>query len=272
MQTAHPSPLFGGLESCPMSEHSAKSDRPVTELSRLELTGRARTHVRLAPELGCVLHPKAAEALLAMRAAARQDGIELQAVSGFRDFDQQLAIWNGKFSGNRTLLSVANRPIDAAKLGEAERVAAILVWSALPGASRHHWGSDCDVIDRSALDGGARIELLNTDYAAGGRHAHLSAWLSERAHEFGFFRPYDRDRGGVQPEPWHLSFAPLAGPALTALDAGLLSEALATAELAGIETVRAQLPQLYARYVTAVAAPPAAALAAAALNRAARLA
>ena len=255
-----------------MSEHSAKSDRTVTELSRLELTGRARTHVRLAPELGCVLHPRAAEALLALRAAARQDGIEVQAVSGFRDFGQQLAIWNGKYSGTRTLLSVDSRPIDASQLGEAERVAAILVWSALPGASRHHWGSDFDVIDRCALDDGARIELLSTEYAPGGRHARLSAWLGERAHDFGFFRPYDRDRGGVQPEPWHLSFAPVAAPALAALDTALLGEALASAELAGIETVLAQLPRLYARYVTAVATPPAAALAAAALNRAARLA
>jgi LAS superfamily LD-carboxypeptidase LdcB len=248
------------------------SGRMVNQLSQLELTGRARTHVRLAEELGCVLHPQAAAALSALRAAAKKDGIDLQAVSGFRDFDQQLAIWNGKFFGTRKLLGVENQPVDAAQLGEAERVAAILVWSALPGASRHHWGSDCDVIDRGALDTDARIELLNTDYAPGGRHARLSAWLSERAHDFGFFLPYDRDRGGVQPEPWHLSFAPVAGPALAALSVGLLAEALATADLAGIDAVATQLPQLYSRYVTAVAAPPAAALAASALNRAATLA
>jgi hypothetical protein len=128
------------------------------------------------------------------------------------------------------------------------------------------------VIDCGALATGARIELLDTDYAPGGRHARLSAWLGERAHEFGFFRPYDRDRGGVQPEPWHLSFAPVAGPALAALSVELLGEALANGELAGIDVVVAQLPQLYTRYVMAVAAPPAAALAASALNRAARLA
>ena len=255
-----------------MSEHNAMPDRKLYQLSGMELTGRARSHVSLNDELDCVLHPQAAAALLAMRAAASKDGIEVQAVSGFRDFAQQLAIWNGKFLGTRKLLSVDNRPIDAAQLGDAERVAAILVWSALPGASRHHWGSDCDVIDRGALPAGARIELLDTDYATGGRHARLSAWLAARAHDFGFFRPYDRDRGGVQPEPWHLSFAPVAGPALEALSVELLSEALANAELAGIEVVVAQLPQLYSRYVTAVAAPPAAALAASALNRAARLA
>jgi LAS superfamily LD-carboxypeptidase LdcB len=255
-----------------MTKQSATPDRPATRLSGLELTGRARTHVRLAAELDCVLHPQAAAALLALRSAARQEGIDLQPVSGFRDFLQQLAIWNGKFHGTRALLSVDSRPIRASELTEAERVAAIMVWSALPGASRHHWGSDCDVIDRNALEGGARVELLSTDYARGGRYARLSAWLSERAHDFGFFRPYDRDRGGVQPEPWHLSFAPVAGPALAALDVDLLTEALGGVELAGSEAVVAQLPQLYTRYVTAVAEPPAAALAAAALSRAARLA
>lgn len=255
-----------------MIEQTAKSDPWVNALSSLELTGRARTHVRMVAELDCVLHPQAASALLALRAAAYREGIDVQAVSGFRDFDRQLAIWNGKFSGARALLTAENLPLQAAELGEAERVAAILIWSALPGASRHHWGSDCDLIDRSALEPGARIELLSTDYAPGGRYARLSAWLNGRAQDFGFFLPYDRDRGGVQPEPWHLSFAPVAGPALAALNVDLLTETLANVELAGRETVVAQLPRLYERYVTAVAAPSAAAVAASALSRGARLA
>ena len=255
-----------------MSEQSAKSAPLVNTLSRLELTGRARTHVQSVAELGCVLHPQAASALLALRSAARKDGIDVQAVSGFRDFEQQLAIWNGKFSGARALLSAQDRPLQAAELGETERVAAILVWSALPGASRHHWGSDCDLIDRSALEPGARVELLSTDYRPGGRYARLSSWLGGHAHHYGYFLPYDLDRGGVQPEPWHLSFAPVAGPALAAMSVDLLTEALESAELAGHDTVVAQLPRLYERYVTAVATTPAAALAARALSRAARLA
>jgi LAS superfamily LD-carboxypeptidase LdcB len=255
-----------------MSEHSAKSYGPVEALSRLELTGRARTHVQSVAELGCTLHPSAASALLAMRSAARNDGLELQAVSGFRDFEQQLAIWNGKYSGARALLSARNEPLDALQLSEAERVAAILVWSALPGASRHHWGSDCDVIDRGALPAGERVELLSTDYGPAGRYARLSSWLAGHAHHYGFFLPYDRDRGGVQPEPWHLSFAPVAAPALGAMSAELLTEALSSAALEGRPAVQAELPRLFDRYVSAVAPAPAAALAARALSRGARLA
>lgn len=241
---------------------------PVT-LSGLELTGRASTHVRELPAFRCQLHPRAATALQAMRAAAAAAGIDLVPVSGFRDFGRQLAIWNEKFSGARPLLDRAGRPLAADSLNEAERVAAILLWSALPGASRHHWGSDCDLIDRAALPAGTAVELLGKHYAAGGRYAPLSAWLTRHAHDYGFFLPYDLDRGGVQPEPWHWSFAPVAAPAQAALQPELLRAALAEARLLGWESVRPELPQIFARYVAAVASAPSAALAAVALSRAA---
>ena len=250
-----------------MDVKTANSGPRATPLSPLELTGRAHTHVRTVPELGCELHPAAAAAFLAMRAAAARDRIDLRPVSGFRDFGRQLAIWNGKFRGERALLDTDHRPLRATGLDEAQRVAAILVWSALPGASRHHWGSDCDLIDGRTVAPGARVELLGGDYRAGGRFGRLSEWLVAHAHDYGFFLPYDRDRGGVQPEPWHLSFAPVAGPALAALTVELLRAALAGANLDGGATVAALLPQLHERYVAAVATAPAAALAAAALSR-----
>jgi LAS superfamily LD-carboxypeptidase LdcB len=253
-----------------MAVQTANSRSPGTPLSPLELTGRARTHVVQMSEFGCELEPQAAAALRAMCAAAVHDGLDLQAVSGFRDFDRQLSIWNGKFRGTRVLLDVDSRPLDAADLDEAQRVAAILVWSALPGASRHHWGSDFDLIDRRALEAGAAVELLPADYAAGGRYARLSQWLDAHAHQFGFFRPYDRDRGGVQPEPWHLSFAPTALPALSALTVNLLFDALEGAELDGSATVMKQLTDIHRRYVAAVATPAADALAASNLSRATR--
>ena len=105
-----------------MGAETANSTPLLVALSPLELTGRARTHVELMSEFGCELHPQAAAALRAMHAAARHAGIELQAVSGFRDFDRQLAIWNGKFRGTRTLLDAASRPLRAAGLDEAQRV------------------------------------------------------------------------------------------------------------------------------------------------------
>ena len=228
-------------------------------LSDLELTGRASSHVQQCEQPRCTLHRDALLALQAMSRAALADGIEIVPVSSFRSFEQQLWIWNAKYQGERVLRGRDSRVLDSTTLSPAERVAAILVWSALPGASRHHWGSDCDLVDRRSAPAQGPIDLLDMDFAPGGRYAALNDWLGERAADYGFFRPYDQDRGGVLPEPWHLSFAPVAGPALAAMSVGLLRSALAQAPLQGAEIVAERLPELYERYVAAVAEVPQAA-------------
>lgn len=225
-------------------------------LSELELTGRASSHVKQCEQPRCTLHCDALLALQTMSRAALADGIEIVPISSFRSFEQQLWIWNAKYKGERILRGRDNSVLDSAALSPAERVAAILVWSALPGASRHHWGSDCDLVDRRTAPAQGPIDLLDVDFAPDGRYAALNDWLGERATDYGFFRPYDQDRGGVLPEPWHLSFAPVAGPALAAMSADLLRSALAQAPLQGGEIVAEQLPELYERYVVTVAAYP----------------
>jgi LAS superfamily LD-carboxypeptidase LdcB len=236
-------------------------------LDSVTLTGRSPLHTIEVTEFRCRLHPAAAAALLQLRAAAATDGIDLFPVSGFRDFAQQLRIWNAKFRGERPLLDRDGAPIDALCLPAAARVAAILLWSALPGASRHHWGTDFDVIDRRCLAPGAAAQLTPAEYAPGGCFAVVSDWLTVHAEDFGFFRPYDRDRGGVQPEPWHFSFAPLATTALRALSCEVLASALAGAALEGAAVIGPQLRELHRRYVLGVAAPGARACAAARLAK-----
>jgi len=221
----------------------------------LELTGRASTHVREFPELGCILHQDAALQALAMRAAARTVGIELAIVSSFRDFDRQLVLWNAKYDGERQLLDRDGRALSHAQLSESARIDAILIWSALPGASRHHWGTDMDVVDRAAVAPDYRPQLIPAEFAGNGPYARLDAWLAANMGTFGFFRPYTTDRGGVQPEPWHLSFAPVAEPALAALTPQILRAALAASALRGREAVLARLPEIYTRYVSAIDPP-----------------
>jgi LAS superfamily LD-carboxypeptidase LdcB len=239
-------------------------------LDAQQLTGRTRSHVRELQEPPCTLHPEAARAFLALRGAAAADGLDIMPASSFRDFDRQLAIWNDKFAGRRPLLDSHGRALDPAAMSEPDIVRAVLHWSALPGASRHHWGTEIDVIDRRALMSGQLAELVPAEYAADGVFAKLGLWLTQHAEGYGFYRPYDRDRGGVQPEPWHLSYAPISGAALTALTLEVLAEALQGAEIAGAAVVRAQLGDIHSRYVCAVAVPSPAALAANRLSPAAR--
>lgn len=232
-------------------------------LSPLELTGRAGSHVVELAGPACTLHRDVVPAWLALRAAAAREGIDLVACSSFRDFSRQLHIWNAKFAGELPLLDARGMAIDRESLHTPGLIEAILRWSALPGASRHHWGTDIDVIDHAALAAGQRPALIPDEYASGGVFGRLSAWLDAHAGEFGFYRPYDRDRGGVQPEPWHLSHAAVAGEAQVLLTPALLGAALHGVPMAGLDAVLERLAEIHARYVETVAAPTGAVLAAA---------
>jgi LAS superfamily LD-carboxypeptidase LdcB len=220
-----------------------------------ELTGQLRTHIAALTDPPCELHTHAAAPFLNMRKAALAAGIDLVPLSGFRDFDRQLAIWNAKFSGERPMLDAAGNRLDAAGLAPRERVEAILLWSALPGASRHHWGTDLDLIDGNANADGLNDKLTREAFATDGPFAHLNGWLEENAAKFGFFRPYQGVRSGVQPEPWHFSFAPVAEKARRSLSKELLRTAIAAAPLQGKEFVLERLDALHARYVETIDLP-----------------
>ena len=217
-----------------------------------ELTGQSRTHIADVSDPDCALHNQVIVPFLNLRRAALADGFDLVPQSSFRDFSRQLMIWNQKFSGVRPTVDAAGLPLDTSKLDAAERIAAILLWSALPGASRHHWGTDVDLIDRHAVARGFAVQLTPQEFAPGGPFAALSEWLADNAARFGFFRPFRGVLSGVQPEPWHFSFAPIAENARRRLTAGVLHRAITAAPLLGKEAVLARLDELHARYVAAI--------------------
>jgi LAS superfamily LD-carboxypeptidase LdcB len=227
----------------------------ILEFTLDQLTGRSRTHLLEVADPPCALHTEVVAPFLAMRAAAAAEGIDLVAFSSFRDFDRQLGIWNGKFRGERPIQDRSGKPLDALALSPAQRVAAILWWSALPGASRHHWGTDFDVRDARAMPPGYKLRVVPEEYLAGGIFHRLTAWLDANMHVYGFFRPYGTDRGGVAPEPWHLSHATVAMRAHAALDVGNLRAVLAGSAIEGKEEVLAALESAFANYVLNVDAP-----------------
>jgi LAS superfamily LD-carboxypeptidase LdcB len=220
-----------------------------------ELTGRAQTHISAVADPECRLHEQVVKPFLNLRRAAGADGIDLVPRSSFRDFARQLTIWNEKFSGARPMYDAAGEELDAGALAPMQRIDAILLWSALPGASRHHWGTDLDLVDRGAVAAGYQIKLTREEFAPGGPFARLDQWLEVHAPRFGFFRPFKGERSGVQPEPWHLSFAPIAEQARRDLSPAVLYAAIAGAPLLGKEAVLARLDELHARYVARIDLP-----------------
>lgn len=225
-------------------------------LNGKHLTGRHRGHLVELAEPRCALHRAAVQPFLAMRVAAARAGFDLVPVSSFRDFGHQRLIWNAKFRGERPARDRNGRLVNMARLCAAARVDAILLWSALPGASRHHWGTDIDVADGRVMAEGYRPQLEVAEYRRGGPFAGLSAWLGVHMRRFGFYRPYTRRGRGVQPEPWHLSYAPVARLALERMTDGLLAEAIEGAGVEGEAEILARLHVIRERYVLDVDAPP----------------
>ena len=117
-----------------------------------ELTGRARSHIGDVADPPCALHAHVVAPFLQLRRAAA--GRWIRSGSGERlsrfcpaagDLEREIQ----RHDGAATMRP--GGPIDGAALAPQERIEAILLWSALPGASRHHWGTDLDLIDRRAV-------------------------------------------------------------------------------------------------------------------------
>ncbi|HYV98554.1 MAG TPA: M15 family metallopeptidase [Gemmatimonadaceae bacterium] len=225
--------------------------------------GQSEAHLCSADDearIGARVHIDAVEPFLALRADAAAAGFTLHVLSGFRSFERQLSIWNRKARGELALLDSQARPLDARAMSPAELVFAILRWSALPGASRHHWGTDIDVYDAAAKPAAYEVELIPAEVDPGGMFAPLHEWLD--AHiaagtARGFFRPYDRDRGGVAPERWHLSFAPVAAVFGQLMTPDLLRATIAASDIELKSTILDSLDEIHARFVVNVAKAPA---------------
>ncbi|MFM4831897.1 M15 family metallopeptidase [Aeromonas media] len=217
-----------------------------------QLLGLDESHLILVGRGPHRLTAATAAAFNDMQVTAAHEGFNLQAASSWRGFERQLAIWNGKWRGERPLLDADNQPLDALQLDDMERLHAILRWSALPGTSRHHWGTDLDIYDPDCLPVGTRLALEPWEYEAGGWFADLGEWLGDHMADFGFFLPYAKPLDtaqGVAYEPWHISFAPESGE--QRLDPAALALCLQQADIEGKECILAHLDEILARYVTA---------------------
>ncbi len=133
------------------------------------------------------LRKEVATALSKMSAAASKEGVSLVVVSGFRSFEDQKNIWNNKYLN----LFAKNYPDPLA------RVKKILEYSAMPGSSRHHWGTDFDLNS---------VDPAFFETASGKK---IYAWLEQNAETYGFIQPYTKGRSrGYHEEKWHWSYAP----------------------------------------------------------------
>ncbi|WP_208589959.1 M15 family metallopeptidase [Gracilibacillus suaedae] len=121
----------------------------------------------------------AADALEDLFAAAKEDGLELVAVSGYRSYDRQKQIYE---------YNVETKGQDHADK-----------FSAKPGTSEHQTGLAMDVASA------ALVAVLEQSFI----ETEEGQWLEDHAHEHGFIIRYPEgkeDITGYSYEPWHLRY------------------------------------------------------------------
>ena len=218
------------------------------------LSGQTKAHL-IQYDDRHFMHKATHRAFNALQADAKSAGFNLQLVSSFRSFEAQLAIWNNKFTGKRAILDAQSQILDPETLSANDKIKAILRWTALPGASRHHWGSDLDLYDPDLQPTNSPLQLIPQEYQLGGSQAPFAQWLQGHLHQHGFFLPYHTERGGVCPEPWHISHALVSIPALQSMKVPQLTRLLNLSKLAGKSDVLAQLDWINDHYIQNIDRP-----------------
>ncbi len=171
------------------------------QISENELLGKGNPV--LTSGTGYKLRPDAASAFERLKAAALKDKIQVKVVSSYRNYAHQNSIWERKYNRFRK-----------SGLSPTQAIQKIIDYSTIPGTSRHHWGTDIDLIDgRPKVTGDV---LVPSKFHGTGPFCKFKEWMDVHANSFGFYLVYTdrKDRKGFKYEPWHYSYAPLSIPYL----------------------------------------------------------
>ena len=180
-----------------------------------------------------------------MREAALEDGIDIKIVSGFRDFERQMLIWNNKYKKYTTEY----------KLSPTKAIEEIIRFSTIPGTSRHHWGTEIDIIDASDEKYKDEEDVLLTEKYENGIFTKLKRWMDVNSERFGFYLTYvnDKNRKGFEYEPWHYSYKPVSVELLNIFISNDIGSIISTTTIEGKEFISKDFIQKYiAEYVKGV--------------------
>lgn len=191
--------------------------------TRNELLGKGNPNI-VGDTYTSKMHEETANALKKMSAAAKKEGIIIEVVSAYRSFQRQKEIFEGKY---QRFTKQGLSPKDA--------LVKIIEYSTIPGTSRHHWGTDIDIIQSNVKR--PKNVLQAQHFHGEGPFCKLKDWLTLHANNFGFFEVYtdNPNRKGFKYEPWHFSYAPISIPMLNEYEKLDLKSILQEEKLLGSE-------------------------------------
>ena len=174
-------------------------------------------------------------AFIKMKDAAENDGIKIKLVSGFRDFYRQQTIWNNKYK----------KFTEEFLLDGPSAIQEIIRFSTIPGTSRHHWGTEIDIIDKNFEN--EKNLLIAKKYEEGGIFNSLKKWMDKNSEKFGFYIVYDDNdkRPGFEYEPWHYTYKPVSDSYQTEFLKLDLRSIISKTKLAGKEFINEEFIKKY---------------------------
>ena len=200
--SAKPDPPSFPPEATPaflLGKFNPKTDTLFTAMEATHSGGSARNQY---------IQKRTYEAFIRMYEAAKQEGIQLVIVSAARNFSYQKSIWERKWKGQT---KVQGQNLAETIADPVERAKKILLYSSMPGSSRHHWGTDID------------LNQFNNAWFESGEGKKVYDWLLANASQYGFCQTYTakgtQRPHGYEEEKWHWSYMPLSGPYLKAYQA-----------------------------------------------------
>lgn len=196
------------------------------------------------------LHEAVVVDFLKLQQSAKKAGVSLDIASSYRPIERQLDIWNQKWTGQRPAQDRNGKVLDMSLLSDIEKLEAILIWSALPGASRHHWGTDLDVYDAPAVALCEQpLALVPEEYTSTGPCGRLKRWMNDHLEEHGFHCPFTGKNDGVAFEPWHISHNEQAAVFQKALTRSALAQLISSLTIEGKQTILDNLDDIFERFV-----------------------
>lgn len=129
------------------------------------------------------------EDLKKLLAAARRDGLELKAISGYRSYQRQEQVFNGWVEKE-----LKKHPDWTREQAEQE----VNTYSARPGHSEHQLGTTVDVLSAEN----------NYKFSSDPKLKYI-VWLEDNCQKYNFKISYPKTQTEYVYEPWHLRWYPV---------------------------------------------------------------
>ena len=194
---AEPEPSSGASEAAPESSQ-AEPEAPEVDPTDWRLILVNPTHpidaeldIELASVGGYNFDSRITENIEALLAAAREDGISLAIISGYRTMERSEYLYHNKIAEYEAMgYDEATARVEAAK------------WVAPPGTSEHHTGLAMDIVS-------ADYYTKYSDLVEEFENDPEAVWLKENCARFGFILRFPKDKveiTGINFEPWHFRY------------------------------------------------------------------